>query len=136
MSRAAQLLGRACPPRLPLLLCLLPARSAALRSPRPFPQQWGRGPRAVPSLLSQPEGGCGVGLIQPWGPGELSPSSCLRPLSPREGDCSLSPQPSRSSPRIPSRRAARKGVGAGIWWRPPRCIVPRGIDRRPAPSSP
>lgn len=120
VSRTAQLLGRVCPPRLPLLLCLLPAQSAALRSPRPFPQQWGRGPRAVPWRTYQLQGLCGVRVSYLFCPssGEPNPSSCLRPLSHCEGDCSPLPQPSQTSPWIFSRQQTLKGVGAGVWWRP------------------
>lgn len=116
VSRTAQLLGWACPPRLPLLLCLLPALSAALRSPRPFPRQWGRGPRAVPWPPHHPGGGCGVRLrqLRPLS-GELDLSSCLRPLSHREGDCSPMPQPSQTSLDFPAvRRSGEEwALGSG-----------------------
>lgn len=90
VSRTAPLLGRACPPRLPLLLCLLPAWSAALRSPRPFPQQWGRGPEGGPRGRPTNPSVCVGSRSGSSGPFQLSPAprACLRPLPYREGDCS------------------------------------------------
>lgn len=129
VSRTAQLLGRACPPRLPLLL---PAQFAVLRSPRPFPQQWGRGPRAVPPRSTCRRAGVGSGSAS-FGPsGRAQPEFLPPPLSLGEGDCSPLPQPSHSSPRIRSRQGTRKGVGPGSGGGPRGTMVPRGIFPRPA----
>lgn len=74
VSCAAQLLGRACPPRLSLL-CLLPAQSAALRAPAPSP------PTGLPGAWGGPSEPVGLLLrtLGPWGraPREfLPPPSC------------------------------------------------------------
>lgn len=125
VSRAAQLLGRACPPRLPPLLCLLPARSAALPSPRPFPQQWGRGPRAGRALPShQPESPCGVGLrrLRPLreSPDRVPVSA---PFLTAKVTCSPLPRPSHTSPWVPSCWGKRQGVGRrGLGEEAPRSV--------------
>lgn len=133
VSRAAQLLGRACPPRLPLLLpCLLPARPAAPEPP-PLPPAVGAGAAADPRCLASPAGQCGVGLGQSRpAPGEPGPNSCLHPLFRREGDYSPLPQPSETRPRIPRRRETRKGVGSGGG---PGRIALQAALRGPAPAT-
>lgn len=76
MSCAAQLLGRACPPRLPPL-CLLPAPYAALRASAPLPPT----PTRRPGAWGGPSEPVGLLLrtLGPWGraPREfLPPPSC------------------------------------------------------------
>ena len=131
VSRAAQLLGRACPPRLPPLLCLLPARSAALQSPRPFPQQWGRGPRAGRALPShQPESPCGVGLRR-LRPLRESPDRVPVSAPFLTAKVTCSPLPVGSQLLGEATRSWAPGSGGGG---PPECMVPRGVSRRPASS--
>lgn len=124
VSRTAQLLGRACPPRLPLLLCLLPARSVALRSPRPFPQQWGRGPEGGPPGSPTSPGACVESRSGSSGPFRRSPTRvpASAPFLPAEVPVPPLPPSSQTSSWIPSRQETRK---EWRWGQAPGRIVPK-----------
>lgn len=115
VSRTAQLLGRACPPRLPLLLCLLPARSAALRSPRPFPQQWGRGPEGGPPDRPTSPRVCVGSRLGSSGPFQMSPTRVPASAPFLTAKVTVPPLPpsSQTLSWIPSRQETRKGVALG-----------------------
>lgn len=124
--RPAAGLGLPAPPPSPPLPP--PCSVGGAPEPPPLPPAVGAAAEGGP-LASPPARGPVWNRAQPRPlPVEPNPSSCLRPLSHREGDCSPLPQPSQTSLWIPSCREKRRGVGAG-------CIVPRGINRMPSLSS-
>lgn len=110
--------GLPAPPPSPLVPP--PAPSAALRSPRPFPQQWGRGAEGGPPRRPTSPRAC-VGLRSASsGPLRTSPARvpASAPFLTAKVTVSPLPQSSQTSPWIPSSRETPKGVGSGVWWRP------------------